>query len=116
MISNRSPNWAHEETSLLLALWSEENVQKEFKGSFRNKLIYTKISKRMAENGYRRTPDQCRDRIKRLRKAYQKAKDSNRTRIYFFQSDSKALLYKGKENLHIAPGIYVFTVLAMPIE
>ena len=70
-------NWAYEETSLLLALWSESTVQKQLGGTCTKK-VFGNIAEQMEEHGYGRTAEQCMIRIEKLRIAYTACKAHNR--------------------------------------
>ncbi|KAG7501141.1 hypothetical protein JOB18_040782 [Solea senegalensis] len=70
--------WSSDETRCLLALWSDKSVQVKLDMSYRNRAIYEEIAKSMADIGYKRTWLQCQRKIKHLKLAYRKAKDSNK--------------------------------------
>lgn len=59
--------WSDSETEALLAVWGSEEVQESLKGSTTNKHVYSQISEVLASQGYLRTPEQCQNRIKRLK-------------------------------------------------
>ncbi|KAM7165179.1 uncharacterized protein RBU57_008713 [Macrochelys suwanniensis] len=73
----RAPAWTDREVLDLIAVWGNESVLSELHSKRRNAKIYEKISKAMAERGYVRDATQCRVKIKELRQAYQKTKESN---------------------------------------
>ncbi|KAM7176641.1 uncharacterized protein RBU57_002263 [Macrochelys suwanniensis] len=73
----RAPAWTDREVLDLIAVWGDESVLSEVRSKRRNAKIYEKISKAMAERGYVRDATQCRVKIKELRQAYQKTKESN---------------------------------------
>ena len=88
-------NWTEEETVQLISLWGEESIQDQLEQCSKNRRIYDKISAGMKEAGYERTTVQCRDKIKKLRGFYKKAKDHNgltgrgtRKWLYFDQLDA----------------------------
>ena len=58
--------WTTEETGVLVIIWRQANVQSELDGVARNKTVFEKIAKEMAELGYERTWQQCRTKIKNL--------------------------------------------------
>ncbi|XP_075905528.1 uncharacterized protein LOC142903644 isoform X2 [Nelusetta ayraudi] len=71
--------WGTQETRCLIAIWSEESIQRRLDDSYRNRRIYEEISKQMREKGYSRSWLQCQRKIKHLKVLYRKTKDSNRT-------------------------------------
>ena len=70
--------WWFEETKLLIALWSEEAVQHELKTMHNKKLVWDKISQRMADGEYSRSAQQCRVKINNLQQKYRKIRDGNK--------------------------------------
>ncbi|XP_040006146.1 uncharacterized protein LOC120802417 isoform X2 [Xiphias gladius] len=67
-------NWSHEETQALIAVWSEEKIQRELEESFRNEKVYREVSRRLAAMGMGRSAKQCREKIKKLKQEYRKIK------------------------------------------
>ena len=70
--------WWHEETKLLIALWSEEAVQNELNTMHNKKLVWDKIRQGMAEGGYSRSAQQWRVKINNLKQKYRKIHDGNK--------------------------------------
>ncbi len=52
-------------------------MQEELDGAVRNKAVFQGISKRLQEQGYSRDWEQCRTKIKSLKKEYRMVKDHN---------------------------------------
>ncbi|KAM7152739.1 uncharacterized protein RBU57_012766 [Macrochelys suwanniensis] len=73
----RAPAWTEREVLDLIAVWGDESVLAELQSKRRNAKISKKIAKAMMERGYSRDATQCRVKIKELRQAYQKTKESN---------------------------------------
>ncbi|KAM7173386.1 uncharacterized protein RBU57_003944 [Macrochelys suwanniensis] len=73
----RAPAWTDREVLDLITVWGDKSVLSELRSKKRNAKIYEKISKAMTERGYSRDATQCRVKIKELRQAYQKTKESN---------------------------------------
>ncbi|KAM7164020.1 uncharacterized protein RBU57_008069 [Macrochelys suwanniensis] len=73
----RAPAWTDLEVLDPFAVWGDESVLSELRSKRRNAKIYEKISQAMTERGYSRDAMQCRVKIKELRQAYQKTKESN---------------------------------------
>ena len=69
--------WSDEEVKALIAIWGEANVQEELDGAVRNKVVYQDISRKLQEQGYNREWEQCKTKIKNLKKEYRQVKDYN---------------------------------------
>ena len=69
--------WSDEEVHALIAIWGEEEVQSQLDGATRNKKVYDDIAKKLTELGFHRTGQQCREKIKKLKSDYRRAKDRN---------------------------------------
>lgn len=74
--------WHNKETKTLIGIWSEDEVQRELEGSVRNQRVFQKISQRMWELGYNRSPDRCRVKIKKLKQDYRRLKEFNKRNGY----------------------------------
>ena len=72
-------NWTREETFKLINLWSEDVIQQQLEGCWRNSLFYQKIADDLGEAGYTRSLEQCRDKIKKLKGEYKKVCDKRET-------------------------------------
>ncbi|XP_026997033.1 zinc finger and SCAN domain-containing protein 29-like [Tachysurus fulvidraco] len=70
--------WQSKETKTLIGIWSEDEVQRELEGSVRNQKVFQKISQRMWELGYNRSPDRCRVKIKKLKQDFRRLKEYNK--------------------------------------
>lgn len=69
--------WSDVETRTLLNIWGEQDIQTALDGSFRNSFVYRDIARRLAAMGFDRTPEQCRVRIKSLKRQFLLAKEGN---------------------------------------
>ena len=68
--------WTDDETKLLITIWSDANIQEQLENhSIRNKVVYEKVAKGMADSGFNRTQKQCQSKIKHLREKYRVYKD-----------------------------------------
>ena len=81
--------WQDSEVEAFLNIYSEDGIQ----GSRRNTEVYQIISLRLAQRGIYHTPKQCREKIKKLKQDYKKAKEisqqsggSNRRTSKWFHS------------------------------
>lgn len=52
-------------------------MQEELDGAVRNKVVFQDISKKLQEQGYNRDWEQCKTKIKNLKKEYRQVKDHN---------------------------------------
>ena len=62
--------WSKEETLKLISIWSDANIQEQLEGCRRNREVYAKIARYLADAGYARYFEQCRDKMKKLRGEY----------------------------------------------
>ncbi|XP_029386364.1 ATP-dependent (S)-NAD(P)H-hydrate dehydratase isoform X2 [Echeneis naucrates] len=69
--------WSDVETRTLLNIWGEQDIQAALDGNFRNSFVYRDVSRRLGSMGFDRTPEQCRVRIKSLKRQYLLAKEGN---------------------------------------
>ncbi|KAJ1116230.1 hypothetical protein NDU88_004448 [Pleurodeles waltl] len=79
MIANtRGFLWSDLETRALLDIWGEADVQTALDGNFRNSHVYRDVAFRLADMGFDRTPEQCRIRIKGLKRQYHQAREGTK--------------------------------------
>ncbi|XP_056145267.1 ATP-dependent (S)-NAD(P)H-hydrate dehydratase isoform X1 [Lampris incognitus] len=69
--------WSDVETRTLLNIWGEQDIQTALDGNFRNSFVYRDVARRLGAMGFDRTPEQCRVRIKSLKRQYLLAKEGN---------------------------------------
>ncbi|KAM8856409.1 ATP-dependent (S)-NAD(P)H-hydrate dehydratase isoform 2-T4 [Spinachia spinachia] len=69
--------WSDVETRTLLDIWGEQDIQAALDGNFRNSFVYRDVSRRLGTMGFERTPEQCRVRVKSLKRQYLLAKEGN---------------------------------------
>nr|XP_040056950.1 ATP-dependent (S)-NAD(P)H-hydrate dehydratase isoform X2 [Gasterosteus aculeatus aculeatus]XP_040056951.1 ATP-dependent (S)-NAD(P)H-hydrate dehydratase isoform X2 [Gasterosteus aculeatus aculeatus] len=69
--------WSDVETRTLLNIWGEQDIQVALDGNFRNSFVYRDVARRLGAMGFERTPEQCRVRIKSLKRQYLLAKEGN---------------------------------------
>ncbi|KAM9342037.1 ATP-dependent (S)-NAD(P)H-hydrate dehydratase [Pholidichthys leucotaenia] len=75
--ATRGSLWSDVETRTLLNIWGEQDIQAALDGSFRNSFVYRDVSRRLGAMGFDRTPEQCRVRVKSLKRQYLLAKEGN---------------------------------------
>ncbi|XP_061073977.1 myb/SANT-like DNA-binding domain-containing protein 2 isoform X1 [Conger conger] len=82
----RGMSWTPSETNALIAVWGNERLNEAriqqlevagtvFTGKAPGPAVYERVSKALAELGYERTPSQCRERMKTLRRCYSRVKE-----------------------------------------
>ena len=74
-MNSRGTVWSNAEVKALIAVWGEGNVQEELDGAVRNKQVFQDISKKLHQLGYNRDWEQCRNKIKNLKKQCRLVKD-----------------------------------------
>ena len=70
-------NWTEGEMLCLIRLWGEDSIQAQIEGCRRNREVFARLAGQMREEGYDRTGDQCREKIKKMKADYRKIKDNN---------------------------------------
>ena len=60
-------------TKLLLDTWSQDHIQKQLRAAVPNDAAFGKISEVLAKRGYYRTIQQCRAKIKALKKRHRRS-------------------------------------------
>ena len=70
-------SWSDDEVKALINIWGDSKVQQELDGAVRNKAIYTTIAKKMKEVGHDRDWQQCKTKVKNLKREYKVVKDNN---------------------------------------
>ena len=75
--TSRGSSWSDNEVRTLIAIWGEDNIQEELDGAVRNQVIFNNIATKMQQKGYERDWQQCRTKIKNLKKEYRQTKDHN---------------------------------------
>ena len=64
--------WTLEETKALIAVWGQANVQSQLDSVVRNRTIYQRIAKELADLGLNKTWEQCKTKIKNMTQKYNK--------------------------------------------
>ena len=67
--------WSKSETLKLIEVWGEDNIQEQLEGCHRNREVYMRIARKLNDCGYERSFEQCREKIKKLKKEYRRIKD-----------------------------------------
>ncbi|XP_034034783.1 myb/SANT-like DNA-binding domain-containing protein 2 [Thalassophryne amazonica] len=82
----RGMSWTPAETNALIAVWGNERLAEAriqqlevagtvFSGKAPGPAMYERVSRALVELGYERTPSQCRERMKTLRRCYSRVKE-----------------------------------------
>ena len=77
-MAERGKFWSVAETKLLLDTWSQDHIQKQLRAAVRNDAVFGKIAEVLAKREYYRTIQQCRAKIKALKKRYREIVDKLR--------------------------------------
>ena len=67
-MSAASSTWNKEEILKLIEIWGQEHIQRQLQECKRNQSVYEEVAKEMREAGYERTYQQCRDKIKKIKR------------------------------------------------
>ncbi|XP_057712077.1 uncharacterized protein zgc:113263 isoform X1 [Corythoichthys intestinalis] len=62
--------WSDAETSALIDIWGEEEVQRSLTGFIPNGHVYAEISGRLQDLGFSKTPEQCHEKVKGLKSRF----------------------------------------------
>ena len=108
--------WTEEETVQLIDLWGEESVQEHLERCSNNRNVYEKIATEMRAAGYERTAVQCRDKIKKLRAEYKRAKDRNGLTGRGTKSGDTMTSWTQYWAIGLPPGHQLFWTLVMKPE
>ncbi|KAM6984756.1 uncharacterized protein FYW47_013742 [Aplochiton taeniatus] len=68
-------SWSPDEVQDLLTLWADGSVQEKLLSTYRNESIFATLCSELTLMGYDKTPNQCRQKIKKLKQEYKKIKD-----------------------------------------
>uniref|UniRef100_A0A3Q3G027 C2H2-type domain-containing protein n=3 Tax=Kryptolebias marmoratus TaxID=37003 RepID=A0A3Q3G027_KRYMA len=61
---------------MLLAYWAKPAIQQELRRNVRNKTVYNRLSAKLATFGFNKSPQQCKEKIKKLKHSYKRIKNS----------------------------------------
>ena len=65
---SRGASWGENATRTLIAVWGDEKVQAELGGRTRTKEVFEKVVQRLHNEGHHRDTDQCKTKVKNLKK------------------------------------------------
>ncbi|XP_029902118.1 uncharacterized protein LOC115355452 isoform X4 [Myripristis murdjan] len=69
--------WSQAEIQALVTLWANPSVQEQLRHSLKNEKVFASLSARLASLGFSKTPNRCREKIKKLKVEYRKIKKHN---------------------------------------
>ena len=78
IMAARGSTWSDEEVKELLSIWREKEVQNELDGAKRKAPIHETIAQGLQEKGFNRDSEQCKTKMKNLKRLYRPIKDQNR--------------------------------------
>ncbi|KAJ7320192.1 hypothetical protein JRQ81_019703 [Phrynocephalus forsythii] len=97
--------WGNAETSALIKIWGEAEIKYALSSLKRNYEIFELISSELQKIGYRRSADECRMKMKLLRKLYKQAVIHNNTsgsgRSKFIWFDEMAQIFRTDTSIHL---------------
>ena len=70
--------WTDREVHHLISIWADEEIQALLESAKRNKAIHERIAKEMGKAGFKKTAEQCREKIKKLKNNYKKKRDASK--------------------------------------
>ncbi|XP_068395564.1 zinc finger and SCAN domain-containing protein 20 isoform X5 [Eschrichtius robustus] len=85
-------HWSYEETKTFLAILSESPFSEKLRTCHQNRQVYRAIAERLRAQGFLRTLEQCRYRVKNLLRNYRKAKSSHPPGTCPFYEELEALV------------------------
>lgn len=68
-------SWSDPETLALIDIWGEDEVQRVLRDFVHNGPVYMDISEKMHDQGYSKTPEQCRWKVKSMRNIFHQCYD-----------------------------------------
>ena len=77
-MATRGRVWSDQEVVALLAVWSEDSIQRQLLGAVRNTIPYKAIAEELSRLGFSRDYKQCREKVKALKKKYKEVVDAHR--------------------------------------
>ncbi|XP_077398418.1 uncharacterized protein LOC144033896 [Vanacampus margaritifer] len=87
MAERKFTRWSESEVALFLKLVAEERIQQELDGA-RTEKVYLELSQQMATHGFDRSPQTCREKLKKMKSDYKAIKDHGH-RGSLYRSDWK---------------------------
>ncbi|KAM6895686.1 uncharacterized protein FYW49_019557 [Xenentodon cancila] len=73
--------WSKKEVHALLAHWANPAIQQELRRNVRNKVVYNCLSAKLTTLGFNKTPQKCKEKIKKLKQDYRRIKNGQHTGV-----------------------------------
>ncbi|XP_051543858.1 uncharacterized protein LOC127434867 isoform X2 [Myxocyprinus asiaticus] len=73
--------WLDAETEALIDVWAEDEVQNALRGSVHNGHVFADIAEKLNSQGFLKTPEQCRLKIKNMRKNFRQCYEKKKCGI-----------------------------------
>ena len=70
-------NWDNNEVKALISIWGGEDVKACLENTSKDAKTYRRIAQELSELGFDRNPNQVKDKMKSIKKAYKACKDCN---------------------------------------
>ena len=70
--------WTDREVHHLISIWADEEIQALLESAKRNKAVHERIAKEMGKAWFKKTAEQCREKIKKLKNNYTKKRDASK--------------------------------------
>ncbi|XP_043092817.1 uncharacterized protein zgc:113263 isoform X2 [Puntigrus tetrazona] len=67
---DQTTSWSDSETTALIDIWAENEMQEALRGTVHNIHVFTDIAEKLNNQGFFKTPEQCRWKIKNLTKNF----------------------------------------------
>jgi hypothetical protein len=83
-------SWLDPETLALIDIWGEDEVQRVLRDFVYNGPVYMDISEKMHDQGYSKTPEQCRWKVKSMRNNFRQCYDRKK---YVYKTGLNWTLY-----------------------
>ncbi|KAJ7345164.1 hypothetical protein JRQ81_001114 [Phrynocephalus forsythii] len=96
--------WGNAETSALIKIWGEAEIKYALSSLKRNYEIFEMISTELNKTGFNRSTEECRTKMKSLRKLYKQAVTQNNTSgsglSKFIWFDEMAQIFRTDTSIH----------------
>lgn len=92
--------WTSDEVKVLLTRWAEESIQEQLRSTQRNERVFAQLSSELATQGFDKTTNQCRSKIRLLKQKYERIKeqkDSKKQKSRWFIIMDKVLGHRKPE-------------------
>ena len=74
-MKERGRLWTNAETRAVQEIWNQDSIQRQLSGAVHNDIVFIKIVEELGQQGFCRTMQQCRVKLKALMKKYKEIVD-----------------------------------------